>query len=500
MRIEKSEPTVKANPGGGALADPGAFMAPGREAAQAGEALAGVGARMTAAQAFQQKSDAVNGARAALNDLTFRAASDPDPKNTDKYIEEIGRIRESSSKGISLSTARREFDSDFGSLHNAALMDLKQDQRRKIVSIGVASIDTGLKQLSQDYLRQDNPIQQRQTIQKMNLLIDQGVAHGFIEADKAVKMKEKNLQDIGVDKFYADLSSIQDANGAAAIMTGLRKGVYEQNGVTIDPEKKKSMLEQAEKYQSKFEKETKAAQEDAYEANNRQSMLDMFDGKLTLSELQRRYTNNELKESDYNTLERKLVSPDYEALRKVRYSDAETFNAIREAQLTGSKTPGELDRMVAGANADGKVTNEDAKYLTGVNQSMAPSPKDSQVSAQAQSVRDWATRYIRGGAIDSMLGGKEKKEKVEALVTDFLKRVDLSKAETPEEIQGVARQVMLDNMKRDHPELNRLEDVPHVVVDIGGKVQKLINPTEKTKAKASYKIVKIGGDEAPTKK
>lgn len=508
MKIEKYESQTKINPSlDAAPASAGALSAPGKEVEGVGQTLSAIGQKMTEAQSFQERTAASNKARGDLADLVFKAKSDPDPKNHDKYIQQISKIRDGAVRGVSLRSAKSEFEADFGSMSNAALMDIKQDQRAKIVDMGLASMDGGLKQMASQYAQTGDPARQRQLILQMNSMIDEGAARGFVTADAAQKMKDKNYAAIGIDKFYADLSSINTPEGADQLLTALRKGYYEQNGVTIDPEKKKTMYEQAEKYRDKFDKETKAAQEITYDQNNRKAMLEMFQGQLTLSELQRRYTSGEIKESDYNTLERKIVTPDYELLAgnmregkaTIHTSNPELFNGIRQAQLEGAKTPGQIDRMIAAGSADGKITNQDAAYLTNINATAKPALKDKQILAAASSVKDWATRYLKGGVMDSLFGGKEKAAKIEGAVNEFYRRVDEANPTTEEDIQKIGRLVIQDNMKRDYPELGRMEDVPHVVVDVNGKVQKMLAPTTKTGVKARYKLVPVKTQEPQPK-
>lgn len=278
------------------------------------------------------------------------------------------------------------------------------------------------------------------------------------------------------------------------------KAYYDENkkqmiGSKIDSEyikaKSKGIIEQA-----KYE------QEKAYDENYRTAMTDLFDRRLTLSELQRRYRSGAIKESDYNTLESKLVKPEYQEAFKDLTSDPRAFNEIRSAQLSGSKSKREILDMIQKASDEGKLSNggkfgDDRTYLTNLTNDVPASKRDQLIDSQANTVRDFGARYAGKPSLldyitqkDSAQGAARQAHKAESLVTEFLRRVDDQKADS-ERVGEIANEVMREFIKKDHPEVGRLEDLPNVIVDINGKVQRLLNPDQKTKQKPSYRITPL---------
>lgn len=287
------------------------------------------------------------------------------------------------------------------------------------------------------------------------------------------------------------------------------KAYYNENkkqlvGSKIDSEyiktKSKAVIEQA-----KYE------QEKAYDENYRTAMLDLFDRRMTLSELQRRYRAGAIKESDYNTLESKLVKAEYTEAFKEGFSDPRTFNEIRSAQLSGSKTKREILDMINKATSSGKLATggkagDDATYLTNLTNDTPASPRDQRIDSQANTVRDFGVRYAGKPSLleyitqkDAAQGEARKAHKAEALVNEFLRRVDDQKADG-DRVGEIANEVMREFIKKDHPEVGRMEDLPHVIVDVNGKVQRLLNPDQKTKQKPSYKITPLPPPVTPEKK
>lgn len=236
----------------------------------------------------------------------------------------------------------------------------------------------------------------------------------------------------------------------------------------------------------------KREKEKVYDANMRTAMIESFSGKLTLTELQRRFKDDTLKESDFKSLAHIVADPAFSFMRPDKLSDPSTFNDIRETQLTRSKTPGEIQRMIAGSVGAGKLSNnisqgKDADYLTNLTKELPPDPRDKDVVSQAKSVEDFGNRYFKQTFAGIEYAPGQKKRETADMVKDFYQRVDKEEAQGPR-ISEIANEVMAGFVKKRYPEVSRLEDIPHIVVDINGKVHQLLNPTQPTKLKPKYKL------------
>ena len=238
----------------------------------------------------------------------------------------------------------------------------------------------------------------------------------------------------------------------------------------------------------------KANQADYYKANMRDAMLNMFDGKMSLSEAQRLFKEDKLDKSDYDLLETKLSKPDAMVMRSFSVSDPETFNSIRQAQLNGSKSPGEIQRMIAEGSVDKKITPDDGKYLLKVNNDKPPTPRDKQIEGEANNLRDFGNRYF---AETNFIGNPTNQDATnkqsEELVNNFYTAIDKAKA-SGEDIDTIRDQVKKTAMTKRFPGLGNLDKAPDVVIDIKGHVTRLLNPDQHSALKPKYRITKVGDD------
>lgn len=222
----------------------------------------------------------------------------------------------------------------------------------------------------------------------------------------------------------------------------------------------------------------------------RKTLLESLDGGVSPSEVDRRYQQGQYKKGDYENLKTLTNKPDYQLshfsteANPLTQTDPASYNEIRDAQLSRANTPGQLSRMILEAAASGKISAVDAKYLDKKTVGMAPDPRDRDIQAQANYVRDFANRFINpnGGLIDTYFqGGKsakaEKDKDVEDLVRQYTDQVDKQNA-SGDDLQKIAQQtVMAAGIKR-FPELGKvpLEQWPDIVQDIDGKIYHLFNP------------------------
>lgn len=234
---------------------------------------------------------------------------------------------------------------------------------------------------------------------------------------------------------------------------------------------------------------SKKAQEEFYKNNEHQAFLDMFDGQMTLSEAQRRYRENQINQSTYNLLESRLSKPDANIMRSSMASDPDTFNSIRTAQLSGSKSPGEIQRMIGQAAVDKDITPEDGKYLLTINSEKPPTQRDQYIEAQANNLRDFGKRYFAESNFFGMQTNQDKtSQATEKLVNDFYNAVDKSKAQQGEQIDDLRDRVKQTAMQGRFPGLGNLEKAPDVVIDVKGNLIRLLQPEKHSQLKARYKI------------
>jgi hypothetical protein len=234
------------------------------------------------------------------------------------------------------------------------------------------------------------------------------------------------------------------------------------------------------------EASAKAHEEQFYKANLRQAAIDTLDGKMTLSEAQRRLRENQINEAGYNTISSLLKKDD--AFEKTLESKPEAFNAIRQAQLSGSKSSDEIQRMILEGRRDKDITAEDGQYLIRQTKDTPPTPRDKEVEAHANTLRDFGQRYF---AQTNILGNPKNQDQTnkdtDSLVQDFYTQADKTKA-TGEDLTKMRDQIIQTYAQKKHPGLGRLDAMPDIVVDVKGKVTRLLSPDQHSALKGRYKI------------
>lgn len=229
-----------------------------------------------------------------------------------------------------------------------------------------------------------------------------------------------------------------------------------------------------------------------FETNMRQTTLDMLDNKMTGSEAQRLFTTGQLSRQDFEAVNRRLGVPEVGAERSFMISDPQAFNDIRQAQLTGSKSPGEIQRMIAGTPG---ITREDAKYLMTMNNENPPTARDKYIESQANSLRDFGSRYFAETGLFGQQTNQDKTSKEsQALVQNYYSAVDKAKAQG-EDIDKIRDSVLKTALNDKFPGISKLDKMPDVVIDVKGRVTRLLSPDEHSGLKPKYRITSTGADD-----
>jgi hypothetical protein len=316
------------------------------------------------------------------------------------------------------------------------------------------------------------------------------------------------------DQAATQKSDVHGNFHAGVVTEMMDQGFYKQaqdyfdaNVNDVPPKMRKDIQDYIDKIPKQHEETTKAAQEQFYKANLRTATLDYFDGKMSLGEAQRLFRNDKINEAGYDHLQSILTNPNAMINTERFQSDPQTFNEIRQAQLAG-KDPGEINHMILKAAAQRRNVNTeegtisvpmlsqaDGKFLTTMMQNKPPSPRDKYIDAAANAVRDSAGRYLAGSNLDEPTKSKE----AEGLVGAFYHAVDSSKVQTTKDIDDLRDHVIKQGIMQRYPGVGKLDKMPDVVIDVNGKVTRLLNPDQHSGLKPKYKIVPTAETESDKK-
>jgi hypothetical protein len=452
-----------------------------RETSNSGEVLSQIGDTMIKAQALQEHTEAANKATAAARELVFKAKNDPDYRNSDKYIQELSAIRANASKGLTLRAAKNQFETDFASLSNAALMDIKQDSRVKMVKKGIADLNLALDQNQDIYVSEGDPIRQGQIVKRMDNLIDAHIQRGYLTPDDGYKLKQARIENLGVKKFYGDLSSISSPAQADVIMQNLRGGSYEQNGTTIDPQKKESMFNTLEKYKAKLEADSIKTMKVRQNQNETNWSVAISRGPEEIAKLgglnglQQAALNGDIDTATFERLEKAMTTTGSVAAAQKSTSFVNLSESFFSLKLDedGIAEGNSIDALRNFRNAVTDAYNEkkiDAADFQNWIQKTTPdylqaqAPKFDVMRSSIELLKR-AGRFMFGGS-PAMIAG---------MTREFMSRAE---AAEPEDVPEIAGDVVRENQVKANPEMSVLagKEGASAITDQNGVMRRTYQP------------------------
>ncbi len=228
--------------------------AAGRTIEHAGRALGGIADHFKSIQALEERTTVQNQASRAIMDINFKAQNDPNPRNTDQYIQKIAEIRGQLEGTFTTRTSQLEFESTFDTMENNAIMKLKQGQRVKQIDLSKVSMLESLDIFRDQYIESVNPTEQRQFILAAEALIDENTALGVLTAESGFLLKKTQRDDFMESEIKSDMMI-----DAQSTMDRLLAGDYEKAiGGEMDPQKKNQLIAMVQKILNKQKAEAKS--------------------------------------------------------------------------------------------------------------------------------------------------------------------------------------------------------------------------------------------------
>jgi len=224
-----------------------------------------------------QTTTAKNNFKNGILDIENRAQNDPNYNNSDQYFKEIEKLKTDSLKGFSNESAKSQAAIDLGYEGSVSQIKIQNLYKKKMIDVGQAStmslIDSEVNNPSENSLL---------NIQK---LLNQQVSAGILDHKDAYTMLRKANEDLGVNRINKDLYLAQTPEQVDAVTQGITSGAYEKGGVTIDPSKKKSLLDIAESARKNTEKKIEAQQIEAQTQNRMDTVTSIASGKTPIEDI-----------------------------------------------------------------------------------------------------------------------------------------------------------------------------------------------------------------------
>ena len=248
-----------------------------QEVGKIGQDVAEIGFKWQNAVNTVQKTTATNNFKLGMLDIQNRAANDPNYNNSDQYFKEIEKLKTDNLKGFSDKAVENEMASEFNYAGKVGQIQIDGLFKKKLIDVGQANtlkfIDTELNNPN------DNSLSNIQNV------LDQQVQSGIIDHKDAYQLFHKANEDLGVNLINRDLYLAQTPEQVDAVTQGITSGAYEKGGVTIEPDKKKALLDIAERAKTNTEKKVQAQQEDAMVQGRMDTIAGVASGQTPIESL-----------------------------------------------------------------------------------------------------------------------------------------------------------------------------------------------------------------------
>ena len=497
MKIEKYESRVSpSKSAASAYADSSSQVALARENERAGQLVSGIGDAMIKAQALQEQTEASNKASMAMNDLLLRSSQDPEYKNSEKYLKEIDKINAAASKNLTLKASRQAFEEDFFGMSEKARMDIRQDSHKKMISKGISDLGMAIDNNYTQYIREGNTIRQGQLVKRVEFLIDSHVERGYLSPQAGLVEKQKFKNNIGIDKFVHDLRTVNDPESVDGLIEALKSGDYEQNGITIDEEKKGTLIKNAESQKKKYGIEIKRQQRIQQAQNEYNFGQEVLSGKLGLEEVYKAEIGMVISKSYADTLKKYLNSEktinakdDPAAYARI----LQEFSTITKDDYTeiAEKDFGKLAivrQNIIQAAADGALTKDKSqKWLSLIQPNFQKGIDDTFLQSQAmkRNVFDWMGKWTRQNLLTKDQRDIAKMYLADSVMTQISSE-EQQQPVTPERANEIARETLNNYIRIAYPDIVGSSEITNSTATQKTGVRPIHQ--EPTKAKAAKTI------------
>lgn len=475
----------------------------GKNLQEAGSRILEVSQKFAQLRDLQQVTDATTDANRQLNDLYLKAQQDPDIWNSRKYQNEIQKIRNRAGANIIDGNARLQFQSHFETAATSTMFNIQKDMRAKQLDASKASLVNALDLYEKQYTQVGTGTEKQIVRNNMEMLLDQYAEAGVISREDVAEKKIAIRKNLIISEIKNDMAKAALGQGDINDVIGkLDAGAYESAvGDELDSKTKLELRDLAERYKKRQEKEVQEAQKELQEASLKEAMLRIFDPneQYTLIDAQDAFAEGRISLEQYEKLENRLTS---EKAVKAR-TDVATYNAIREAQLSGkwegeAVSPQRLNEIILERSAAGLLSDTDSKSLLDKTFGDITNRSSELVKLNEEMLKSWGQRTFFGAEVAWDQMPVQTQGKLNEMIYKFHRRVDDEKAEGSR-IDEIAEEVKREYIKAEHPELGDVGDIPHVIVGLDGKVKRLLDPNQKTKVKPVFTWAGFGGEKKEQK-
>ena len=433
-----------------------------------------IGLKLKASNDATQKLVASNNFKIGMLDISSRAENDPNYNNSAQYFKEIEKLKTDSLKGVSDPVLQQELGLDFNLGSKVGEIQVQSIFKKK--GIDVAQAET-LKAIDVEV---NNPTEN--SLAKIQGVLDSQVSVGNIDHKDAYTLLQKANKDLGVNRVNDSIFNAKTSEEINAVRNAFTSGAYEKGGVTIDGKEKNTMLKSIDTKAKQIEINANFA-ERVQRQNDTHELIDLSNNSLlTPSKLEEYFKTNRISNSTYKALQDTLDSP----VGPTANTDKKTYYDLTNSLLKENVDPEKSMVEILKANADGKLSKEDAKKLYEMH--LIPSSEgfkslantqggdeftkmkqnfDSQIAAVADK-RNWFKSAFRN--FNEFFSGVDKEKNVVGATQKLIDNITNNKIKN-EDIPAEADKIIGQENLKSHPDWAKLPEKGKKGVDrFGNKV------------------------------
>lgn len=413
--------------------------------------------------------------KAGLLDIQTRAQNDPNYNNSDQYFQEIEKLKNESLKGFSSKTAETEMAIELGYESKVGQIQIDNLYKKKMIDVGQTS---SMRLIDAEIM---NPTES--SLANIRAELNRQVQAGIFDHKDAYTMERRANADLGVNRINKDLYLAQTPEEVDAVTQRITSGEYEKGGVTIEPDKKKSLLDIAERARANTEKKIQAQEIEAMSQNRMETVVDIASGKrkfedlnmTEIAEYDPQLAGTLTKVKDFMVNYNPKLDPKEQSLSSAGLMSTQQVKQMKNyaRSVTDVFLQGDnqqlSDFVLRELDKKGDGLTSSIKLAAFVNLAALKAKVNNQQSAPDAEATD-RFRAIKSGV--KFLQASNPYLFPQA-VSDFIVKNFLSGASTEKEVMKEAKSILKDKIMDRHKSISKLPYIPNKIVDGDASVEDL---------------------------
>lgn len=439
---------------------------------EVGKTVQDVAVKYDAAMKSTRKTVAITNNKTEIQNIQQEFQNKPLPTESDyKDVQaRIEKARLKNSEGLdSLSAMELNYDS------KVAGFQIENIFKKKNIELDTIATDRAIS------LEVNNP--RDGSFPQIQALLKEKLALGLIDPSVAYQKEVKANADLGVNRINRDLYQAKTPEEVDAVTQGITSGAYEKGGVTIEPDKKKALLDIADRAKTNTEKKIKAQETEAMAQNRVSTIMGVSRGEIDIQNMNIAEVSEydpklgaaltKAKEfmKDYNPkipLEEQRVSMagvvTASELKKVR-SYAKSINDVfmsNDNENLGEFVLRELEKQGDGTNSSVKMAAFMQLAALKVKANNPQTPEDRQAVDALNAIKN-GFRFIQSA----------NPYLFPYVVSDFITKIFANGSSSKEQVMEDARSSLESVIIDRYKSVSKLPSLPNKIVDGEASVEDL---------------------------